>query len=267
MILPADYHIHTKLCRHAVGEVEEYVAKAIERGLTEIGFSDHAPMPDDNFDDWRMKFSELNSYVNNIFEARKRFPQITIRLALELDFIPGYEEWIKKLSGMYPWDYLIGSVHYVENKWDIDNPNKKDEWNRHNVAEVWENYIKRLIKAAESGLFDIIGHVDLAKKFGHFPEKDCSDLFREFLKTVRLTNTLIEINTAGLRKDCRQIYPDPRILKMAKEEGVGITFGSDSHAPDEVAMDFDKAIDLAKSCGFSEYHVFESRKKLVKRLN
>ncbi|MCX7871855.1 MAG: histidinol-phosphatase HisJ family protein [Verrucomicrobiae bacterium] len=261
MVLPADYHIHTKLCRHAVGEIEEYVSKAVDKGLKEIGFSDHSPMPEDDFDDWRMKFSELDSYVESIRAAQKKFPQIKIRLALEMDFIPGCEDWIKKLSALYQWDYLIGSVHYVDKKWDIDNPNKKDEWNRCNITEVWENYINRLTQAAESGLFDIIGHVDLAKKFGHFPEKDCSELFRNFLRVAKKNNTLIEINTAGLRKECRQIYPDSRILTMAKVEGVGITFGSDSHAPEEVGMDFEHAIKLAKSCGFSEYHIFESRIK------
>lgn len=266
MNLPADYHIHTKLCRHAVGEVEDYVARAVEKGLTEIGFSDHAPMPVDDFDDWRMKFSELDVYIREVLTAREKFPQIKIRLALELDYIPGYEDWIIKLSEMYPWDYLIGSVHYVDNKWDIDNPNKKDEWRRHDVTAVWENYIKRLIQAADSGFFDIIGHVDLAKKFGHFPEKDCSGLFREFLKTSAKKGALIEINTAGLRKDCRQIYPAPQILSMAFEEGVGITFGSDSHAPEEVGMDFDKALALARACGFKQYHVFELRKKRVRDL-
>ncbi len=261
MQFPADYHIHTKLCKHAVGEVEQYIERAIEVGLHEIGFSDHSPMPEDNFDDWRMRFSELDSYVETIKAARKKFPRLKIKLALEIDYIPGYEEWISKISSLYPWDYLIGSVHYVDNRWDIDNPKKIDEWKRHNVSEVWENYIHRLIQAAKSGFFDIIGHVDLAKKFGYFPEKDCSSLFEEFLKTARQNNVLIEINTAGLRKDCREIYPSKSLLAMASREGVGITFGSDAHSPEEVGMNFKEAIELAKECGYKDCFVFDARKR------
>ncbi|MGC8743784.1 MAG: histidinol-phosphatase HisJ family protein [Verrucomicrobiia bacterium] len=261
MRLPADYHMHTPLCKHAVGEVFQYAQRAAEIGLNEIGFSDHAPMPQDDFDDWRMKFSELESYVNSVLKARQDFPQLTIRLGLEIDFIPGYENWIEKISSLYKWDYLIGSVHYVDSKWDIDNPKKIDEWKKRRVTQVWENYIIRLTEAAESGFFDIIGHIDLAKKFGHFPENDCSDLFRIFFKRARENNCLIEINTAGLRKECKEIYPAKSILKIANEERVGITFGSDAHSPEEVGMNFREAIDLAKSCGYTSCFVFESRKR------
>lgn len=261
MNLPADYHMHTPLCRHAVGNVVEYAQRAVEIGLTEIGFSDHAPMPQDDFDDWRMKFSELREYIGAVLFARKQFPQLKIRLGLEIDFIPGYEDWIEKLVSIYQWDYLIGSVHYVDNKWDIDNPKKIDEWKHHNITEVWENYIKRLKQAAKSGFFDIIGHIDLAKKFGHFPERDCSHLFRDFFKAVRENNALIEINTAGLRKDCKEIYPSRAILMIANKEQVGITFGSDAHSPDEVGMNFKEAVELAKQCGFTSYYTFESRNR------
>ncbi|MGB9601954.1 MAG: histidinol-phosphatase HisJ family protein [Limisphaerales bacterium] len=261
MGLPPDYHMHTPLCKHAVGDVFQYARRAVEIGLDEIGFSDHAPMPRDDFDDWRMKFSELEGYVESVLNAQKEFPNIKIRLALEVDFIPGYEDWIEKLSSLNHWDYLIGSVHYVDNKWDIDNPGKIEEWKRHNVTEVWERYIMRLTEAANSGFFDIIGHIDLAKKFGHFPQKDCSELFRNFFRTARKNNVLIEINTAGLRKDCKEIYPGETILKIAHSEGVGITFGSDAHSPQEVGMNFKEALELAKRCGYTSYFTFESRNR------
>ncbi len=261
MIMPADYHIHTPLCRHAVGEPEEYAQRAIFIGLGEIGFSDHCPMPDDDFDDWRMRFSELEDYIESIINTRKKFPKLNIKLALEIDFIPGYEDWINKIASLYQWDYLIGSVHYLEDRWDIDNPKKLAEWKKHNVTDVWKHYILRLTQAAKSGFFDTIGHIDLAKKFGFFPENDCSDMFRDFLKTARQNNVLIEINTAGLRKECKEIYPSKKILTMAYQEMVGITFGSDAHSPEEVGMNFKEAIEMAKQCGYKSYYVFDSRNR------
>ncbi|HYG34422.1 MAG TPA: PHP domain-containing protein, partial [Clostridia bacterium] len=83
MPLPADYHTHTPLCRHATGEPVELAVQAVKLGLDEIGFSDHAPMPQDNFDDWRMNASDLEAYVAKVEEARRKFPELTIRLALE----------------------------------------------------------------------------------------------------------------------------------------------------------------------------------------
>src|SRR5215831_21005351 len=107
MALPADYHMHTPLCRHAVGEPVELAAHAVKVGLREIGFSDHNPMPRDNFDDWRMNASNLDTYVAKVEEARRKFPDLVIKLALEVDYIPGYEDWILELAAKHPWDYFI----------------------------------------------------------------------------------------------------------------------------------------------------------------
>src|SRR3954463_12121250 len=120
MPLPADYHMHTPLCRHATGEPTELAAQALKAGLTEIGFSDHSPMQRDDFDDWRMLERDLEYYVAKVEQARREHPTLNIRLALEVDFLPGHEDWIRDLAGRYPWDYLIGSVHYISESWAID---------------------------------------------------------------------------------------------------------------------------------------------------
>ena len=170
MSLPADYHMHTPLCRHATGEPVEYARHAVDVGLTEIGFSDHSPMRQDNFDNWRMNSSQLDEYVEKVRKAQKDFPQLTIRLALEVDYLPGHEDWIRELAARHPWDYFIGSVHYVSDSWDIDDPAKLSEWKKPRRLRGLAVYFDRLTMAAESRLFEIIGHADLPKKFGHPPE-------------------------------------------------------------------------------------------------
>jgi len=259
MILPPDLHMHTPLCRHATGEPVDYARRAIELGLKEIGFSDHSPMRQDDFDDWRMRFDQLSEYVENVRRAQKEFPQLTIRLALEVDYLPGHEDWIRELSGLHDWDYLIGSVHYVSDSWAIDNPHMISEWSKRNPAEVWSVYFERLTMAAETGLFQIIGHVDLPKKFGHRIPSSAENLVGPFLQAARRRHCAIELNTAGLRKDCREIYPHGDILRAALREGVPITFGSDAHAATEVGMDFGKALSLAKEVGFTHGLSFEQR--------
>src|SRR5438046_9779097 len=113
MSLPADYHMHTPPCHHAIGEPSEYAAQAVKLGLSEIGFSEHSPMPRDDFDDWRMLLGDLDQYVEKVEKARREHPELTIRLALEVDYLPGHEDWIRELARRHRWDYLIGAVYHV----------------------------------------------------------------------------------------------------------------------------------------------------------
>lgn len=266
MPLPPDYHLHTPLCRHAVGEPTDYARRAAELGLAEIGFSDHAPMAQDDFDDWRMRADQLDDYVARVEAARRQFPQLTIRLALEVDYLPGQEDWIRQLATRHPWDYLIGSVHYIADDWAVDHPKQLDRWKAHDPFEVWSMYFERLTQAAESGLFDIIGHADLPKKFGHRPARDCTPLFEKFLLAAKQHGCAIELNTAGLRKDCREIYPAPALLQLAFQHGVPITFGSDAHAPEELGLNFSEAVQLARSIGYTECLHFAGRRATISSL-
>lgn len=260
MQLPADYHMHTPLCRHATGEPSEYAAKALERGLDEIGFSDHSPMPKDDFDDWRMLPGELEDYLDRVARARRDFPGLEIRLGLEVDYIPGQEDWIRELAARHSWDYFIGSVHYIGD-WAFDNPNLISVWQARDTFEIWDAYFERLTMAAASGLFDIIGHADLCKKFGYYPERDYTPLYDRFLAAASSTGVAVELNTAGLRKDCKEIYPALAFLRRAHEAQVPITFGSDAHQPGEVAADFTRALAHAKSAGYTHCLRLKGRKR------
>lgn len=214
----------------------------------------------DDFDNWRMKDSELEAYLEKVREVRRDFPVLTVKVGLEVDYIPGQEDWVRELAERYAWDYFIGSVHYVTDTWDVDNPHKMEEWRGREVFEVWAAYFDRLTQAAASGLFQIMGHADLAKKFGFLPQQDCRPLYERFLEAARKTGVAVELNTAGLRKECREIYPCPTLLEMARERGVPITFGSDSHAPSEVGQDFGAAVDLARVTGYTHYCRFTGRR-------
>jgi histidinol-phosphatase (PHP family) len=114
--------------------------------------------------------------------------------------------------------------------------------------------------AVESGLFDTIGHADLCKKFGFYLDHDTTELFRPFLNSAKKAGVAMELNTAGLRKECREIYPSANIVRLAAELGVAITFGSDAHAPSEPGMDFHEAIELARNSGHTHWLRFAGRR-------
>jgi histidinol-phosphatase (PHP family) len=261
MSLPPDYHMHTHLCHHAVGNPTDLAEHAVKVGLTEIGFSEHNPMVRDDWDDWHMHQADLDTYVANVQQARRDHPGLTIKLALEMDFIPGQEQWIRGLIARHPWDYIIGAVHYVSDSWDLDNPKRLSEWRSRDPFQVWSTYFDRLTMAAESGLFQTIAHPDLCKKFCFYPKEDCTPLFAKFLNAAKKHDVAMELNTAGLRKDCKEIYPSRQIVQMAWEAGVPITFGSDAHAPGEVGMNFAEAIALARSVGYTQCCRFTKRKR------
>jgi histidinol-phosphatase (PHP family) len=265
MIPYSDHHIHTLLCGHATGTPPEYVKQALKMGLKEIGFSDHAPMAHKSMPDVTMSFEQLPKYNAMIEDVRKLYAsQISIKIALESDFIPGYESKTKSIIDSYPYDYIIGAVHFIDD-WAFDDPASREYWKIHDVNEVYLKYYALLRQSAQTGLFQIIAHCDLPKKFGARPTIDLTDEIKATAKVFKETGVAVEINTAGLRKPIGEMYPAPDCLKIYREAGVPLTFGSDAHDPKDVGKDFDKAVDLAKSVGYNEYLVFK-QKKIEKKI-
>ena len=255
-----DYHMHTPLCGHAIGSPEEYVKQGIRAGLKEMGFSDHAPFVHMRDPGVTMDKTQLPEYHRMIEDVQRRYSeQITIKIALESDFILGLEKETKKIIDSFPYDYIIGSVHFIGD-WAFDNPDIVKNWQGKDINLIYRQYYELLRKSAQSKMFDIMGHVDLPKKFGHRPTEDMSDEIKKTAKVFKDCGVAVEINTAGLRKPVREMYPALAALKIYCQNGVPLTFGSDAHTPQDVGADFDKAFDLARAAGYSEYLVFTKRK-------
>ena len=264
--MPADYHTHTPLCRHASGEPESFVEAALAAGLTEYGISDHAPQIPEPFDDWRMMTAELPQYFDWVQRARNQAAgRIPIRIGLECDWLAGCEPWIADLAARHPWDYLIGSVHYL-GSWDFDNPNWIGRWAERDVTEVWTRYWQIYAEMANSGIFDILGHPDLVKKFAHRPDGDLSRFYEPAIDAIAASGCAIELNTTGWHKPCAEAYPAPGFLELACSAGIPLVISSDAHAPNEIARDFPKAIQLAKAAGYRETLLFHQRKRSFESL-
>jgi histidinol-phosphatase (PHP family) len=261
-----DYHMHTPLCGHAVGHPREYAAEAVRKGLKEIGFSEHNPMPA-KFDDWRMDLADFPEYLSLVEEARSEFPELPIRLGLECDFIPGKESWIRELATKADFDYFIGAVHYITPDWDVDNPLKLARWKDQPVEEVWTKYFKAMTQAAGSGLFDFMAHPDLVKKFGHRPKGDLRPYYLESLDAIEAAGIAIEVSTAGLRKEVMEIYPSKGFLEEAFRRNIPVLISSDSHAPAEVGYEFQMALKTVKGVGYRELCAFRKRERILMPLS
>ncbi len=253
-----DLHNHTILCNHATGTVDEYIQRAIELGIDEYGFSDHAPM---NFDPkYRMDISQKNLYENWVIDAREKYKnQIKILLGYEVDYLDGYilDEILKSEV-----DYLIGSVHFLKNKnemWGFDNPEFIGIYESKDIDTIWIEYFDAIKSMAKTGLFDIVGHFDLIKVFKFLPKKDIRLIAKDALIEIKKSNMVLEINPAGLRKPIKETYPSKQLLELAFEMGINITFGSDAHNIEQIGFMYEETVHLAKEIGFKNCVSFEKR--------
>jgi histidinol-phosphatase (PHP family) len=250
-----DYHLHTRFSDGA-GEPRDYAAIAVQRGFDEIGFSDHCPWM---FDDaWHMKAAELPQYIEQIQAAQREFPKLSIKFGLEVDYAPDCESFVRELATKFPWDYFLGSVHYVG---DFGIDSRAEDWKGKDVDQVWLDYFQLWTQAAQSGLYDSLAHPDLPKKFRFLPTTDFTGVFRTALKIAKNSGVAIEVSTAGLRKPCREIYPSKEFLAIAREFEIPVTLGSDAHLADDLGADFDKATALLRDVGYEKVLRFDKRKR------
>lgn len=259
-----DYHIHTKLCGHAYGEMEEYVEEALRKGLNEIGFSDHIPMyflpPEERDASIAMQESDLPIYVENVMKIREKYKPFPVKLGIEADFSPCQENKLINLIEPYDFDYVLGSVHFI-NEWGFDNAMFISEYDKWDLYELYERYFSLISQAAQSGLFDIMSHPDLIKKFGYRPDCDLTSLYERTAKTIADAGVCVELNTAGLRVPAVEVYPSQSFLGILCRYGVGVTLGSDAHSPEQVGENFALAVQILKEVGYDKIVTFNKRRK------
>jgi len=253
-----DLHNHTILCNHANGSMEEYIQEAIKKGITIYGFSDHAPMEFDY--KYRMGFDEMDLYEGWIDNLKEKY-NIKILKGYEVDFTPLVDKRVLDRKV----DYLIGSIHFLDN-WGFDNPEFISMWKSRDIDDVYREYFKLVEKMAESGYFDIVGHLDLIKVFNFRPKDDIKEIAKNAISAIADNKMVVEINTAGIRKKVNEIYPSINLLEMLKEYNIDITFGSDAHSPNQVGFYLKEAIEIAKNIGFREAIYFENREKFKVKL-
>lgn len=259
--MQADYHVHTALCGHAEGEMAEYVDAARARGVPEICFTDHMPAPDGYDPRHRMRPDQYPLYRQAGADLRRSITAPTVLFGIEADYYPGCEAYLGRWLKEEAFDLVIGSIHYIRN-WDFENPAESAVWNTVDVTETWREYFRLLGRLADTGFYDVVGHLDITKKFKHIPpENNVADMAARALDRIAAAGMAIELNTSGLRRAVEEIYPSLHILKMARERDIPICFGSDAHLPDEIAYAFDQALDLARQAGYTHTARYRRRRR------
>jgi len=247
-----DYHMHLRdpyeRVVHSLEAVERFVVAAAERGVDEIGFSEHVYYFRQTRRAWALEYQtercvyDLDAYVEVVLEAKRQ--GMPVKLALEVDYVGEQQDELAALLAPYPWDYLLGSVHWIDGLAVDQQPGL---WARAPVDEVWRRYFAAVVELASSGHVDVLAHPDLAKIFRMRPDH---------IEYPALDGVALEISTAGLRKPVGELYPAAAML----EAGPPITLASDAHVPADVGRDFDRAVVHARAAGYETVSVFEGRK-------
>ena len=239
-----DYHVHAlgHLDReHTLENLIEYMEYAKKNKIKEIGFADHDRYLGD------LDFS-LYQKVQSLY------PDINIRIGLEIDYFPNKIEEIKCFLSSYNFDYVIGSVHYV-GEWMFDAAKLQENFKNWDIDELYRRYLELVVEGAQTGFFPLIGHLDLLKIFGHRPTKGLRETYGWALKEISKTGVVLELNTNGWYKPVGELYPEPMLINLLFEHNIPITLSSDAHQADQVGRDVNKALEIAKKAGYNKIAV------------
>jgi histidinol-phosphatase (PHP family) len=264
-----DYHVHlrpdepdTAADRYlTAANAERYRTVAAERGIAELGVSEHVYRFTQALDVWRHPLwiesarDDLDEYCAFVRE------QTDLRLGLEADFIPGREDRMAELLAGRDWDYVLGSIHFLgDGALDYD---RFDIWTRASSPDaVWRTYFEWLGELARSGMFDVLAHPDLVKHWGAErprPSRDPRHFYEIAMEHIADSGIAVEVSTAGLRKPVGEIYPDRAFLEMVLDAGNPIVLSSDAHVPDQLGFAYEEALALLAEVGVTELCVFDHR--------
>jgi histidinol-phosphatase (PHP family) len=269
-----DYHTHlrpddleaTAALHFTAANVERYRKAAEECRISELGVSEHVYRFRQALAVWQhplwrdFALDDLDEYCGFVRE------HTDLRLGIEADFMPGTEDSMANLLQARDFDYVVGSVHFIR-----DRAVDMEEWSvwgeGRSTEEIWRRYFQTLGEAARSGLFDILAHPDLVKIWGSahrgrpLPEGDLRRYYELAIEGIAESGIAIELSTAGLRKDVRELYPAPAFLEMCLEAGAPVALSSDAHRPQDIGADYDQALELLEQLGVGELCVFEHRER------
>lgn len=257
------YHNHTTWS-DGKSTIAEMIAGARRAGVSELGISDHfALAPDHRHFSWALAPESLDVYVEEILAAIQNTKDLTIRLGMEVDYFPEtLEESVKRLQP-YPFDFLIGSVHFID-EFVIDlNARPWEGLSMDQRNQIWRAYWNHLRAAAESRYFDFIGHFDLPKKFNYYPSVDLTEDALAVLDAMAASDMAIEINCSGWDKPVQEAYPAPFYLEEANRRNIPLLINADAHNAEDTARYFDRARALAADAGYTELVRFDKRRRLA----
>ena len=255
-----DYHVHTSLCNHATGTMEQYVRAAVKKGLATICFLDHLTFQEAGRAN-AMFPREVPMYV---YEARRLArhyrDRISVRVGLEVDFSSRHVDRCREIVETFDLDVVGSSVHFLDGE---DVVTRHSAWARgeRSADAVYRKYLAVLESMLDYDYFDVVCHLDLPKKYSQRPSPSVMQGFGDVLQKIRERNLAVELNTSGFHYPVKEAFPSPDLLRRCARLQIPLVTGSDAHAPESVGRDFDRARNLLKAAGYGQLTGFCHRQQ------
>jgi histidinol-phosphatase (PHP family) len=265
-----DYHVHLRPDEDGTAAADYFTAAnadryrttAAERGIGELGVSEHVYRFAQALDVWEHPF-----WVENAVDDLDAYCEFArgegLRVGIEADFVAGCEDRMANLLEARDWDYVVGSVHFLRDA-AVDMRGEWDIWRSADPEKVWARYFETLGEAARTGMFDILAHPDLVKVWGKgapAPESDLRRFYDLAMEGIAESDVAIEVSTAGLRKPVGEMYPSVPFLEMCLDAGRPVALSSDAHVPEQLGFEYERAVDWLANAGVTEIAVFEGRER------
>lgn len=270
-----DYHVHLRpddLAATAEDyfterNAERYLEVASEAGIGALGVAEHIHRFTAALEIWDHPFwqtqasDDISAYADFVEETE-------IKLGLEMDFVPGREDRIASVLDSQPFDFVLGSVHFVGDG-SVDD-DRYDVWRSDSDPDkLWRRYFETMAASASSGLYDIISHPDLIKYWGGArpqPTRDRRFFYEPFVEAVADRAVAVEVSTAGLRKPVGEIYPADELAEMLVDAGAVFALSSDAHEPEQIGFAYEATVAKMGEWGIAEIAVFEGRERRMEPL-
>ena len=273
----SDYHVHLRPDDEGTpaseyftpANAERYREAASERGIEELGVSEHVHRFVQALDIWTHPWWRQNAHDD--IDAYCAFvrDETDLRLGIEADFVAGREDRTANLLEARDWDYVVGSVHFLRDEAGDMRGTPWDVWQSADPERVWRRYFQTLGEAARSGLFDILAHPDLVKVWGSgvpLPDGDPRRFYELAMDGIAESDVAIEVSTAGLRKPVGEIYPHAAFLEMCLDAGRPIALSSDAHVPEHLGHEYERAVEWLGELGVTQLALFDHRDRRLEAL-
>lgn len=278
-----DYHMHFEYGSYDENWVKGFFEAAKARGVEELGITEHSHtfvefkelyyedlILDDSFignfqKNW-LKKNKFKYTMKDYFAFMAKLKEkYRVKIGIEICNFQNQEK-VGEIIKDYDFDYIIGSVHFLDG-WAYDSSEIKAEWDKRKLEDIYECYASEVEKMAASGLYDVLGHPFNIRLFKYLPKFDVTPYLKRVVKALKNADMTVDVNTGTLyRYPIEEISPYPDFMKIAKEENLTIITSSDAHKPEDAGNYIDKAREYVKSFGFTEIATFENRKKILNKL-
>ncbi len=265
-----DYHVHPNTFKDGrywptYEPLKQYIEICRDRGITELGFTEHGPRFHPTYNHTALKLEEIPVYIQTLKEFSQQQSDVKVKIGIEIDYTPELEDTWKDIIEKYAFDFTACSIHYLDDWLPTKEGMAKYIQSGKTLEQLYTKYYKTMQRAAQSHLFSFMAHPDLIKihaLVNHLPlPANLTNLYEETCAVLKEYDQVIEFDTGWKKGDFNCFRPEPEFLEIAFHHGVPITLGSDAHRAEDIGSHYPEAVKIIRNTGYTKLATFTHGKR------